>query len=62
MKPDLLTLTRQEYAKRHPDRDTRAMPIDDTLLAMAAAIEGELDKLWRRFGRLDSKLTEKDAE
>jgi hypothetical protein len=62
MRPDLLTLTRQEYAKRHPDRDTRAMPIDDTLLAMAAAIEGELDRYGKRLARLEAKLTASDAE
>lgn len=45
MKLDLLMLTRQEYAKRHPDRDTRAMPTDDTFLALVAAIEKVLAPL-----------------
>ncbi|MFO0958273.1 MAG: hypothetical protein U0800_12740 [Isosphaeraceae bacterium] len=62
MKPDLLTLTRHEYAKRHPDRDTRQMPLDDTILALAAAIEGELDRLGKRLDRLEAKSTAKDAE
>ena len=62
MKPDLLALTRHEYVKRHPERDTRQMPVDDTILALAAAIEGELDRLGKRVARLEAKRSAKDAE
>ncbi|MBP3955431.1 hypothetical protein J8F10_09070 [Gemmata sp. G18] len=45
MKVDLLALTREQYAKLHPERDTRAMPTDDTFLALVAAIESVLAPL-----------------
>ena len=45
MKLDLLALTREEYVKRHPERDSRAMPVDDTFLALVAAIESVLAPL-----------------
>lgn len=62
MKLDLLALTRHEYAKQHPDRDPRAMPVDDALLALADAVAGELDRMDRRIANLESRLTAKDAE
>ena len=62
MTPDLLTLVRRKYAKRHPERDTRAMPIDDTFLAMAEAVEDEFDRMRKRQDRLEARQASKDPE
>jgi hypothetical protein len=62
MKIDLLTLTRQKYSQRHPERDTRQMPVDDTLLAALEAVEEQLERLRTRQERLEAKLNARDAE
>ncbi len=62
MKPCLLTRTRRKYAEMHPDRDTRAMGMDDTFLAFAGVVEEELDRLRERQDRLERKLTTGDPE
>lgn len=62
MKPCLLTRTRRKYAELYPDRDTRAMGMDDTFLAFAEVMEGELDRLRERIDRLERKQSAKDPE
>jgi hypothetical protein len=59
---DLLTLVRHEYARQHPERDTRAMPMDDTLRALANVLESELGRFSKRVSTLEAKQTAKDAE
>lgn len=62
MTPDLLTLMRHKYAKRHPGRDARMMPMSDSELALATALDHVLGQFEKRLDRLEAKAATGDPE